>query len=488
MTSRNDDRRTACILKTLLHKSASVLVLTSIALGLGAPAYSQQQESPSGASAKKPNVIFILADDWGWGDLGVYGHQQLRTPHLDQLARRGTLWTQFYVNASVCTPSRVAFMTGQFPGKLGVHHVMDGGETSRRYGVPDYLDPKIPNIAQLLHNAGYATAHFGKWHLGRTPNAPLPERYGFDVSLTVNSNDKRGPRELGQANRPHSSARIVDETIRFVESNRHKPLFVNLWLQDTHSRLEPTIEQMEAYPNLPKGSPRRIYYSAATEADKQIGRLLQRLDEIGLSENTIVIFSSDNGPEDASIYDSSVGSAGPFRGRKRSIYDGGVRAPLIVRWTGTIPAGRVDNQSVLSGVDFLPTICALTGVPIPVGSNLDGENMAAALRGQTVRRTKLLFWEWRFRIFGDTINRSPRLAMREGNWKLLMNPDGSRVELYDIPSDQSEVDNLASQHKAAVASMSKRLLGWAAQLPKALADEDAGMNAYPFPKQEATDK
>ncbi len=459
-----------------------MLVLTSIALGSAASAFSQQRAATPEAVAKRPNVIFILADDWGWGDLSVYGHQRLRTPNLDQMARQGTLWTQFYVNASVCSPSRVAFMTGQFPGKLGVHHVMDGGETSRRYGVPDYLDPKIPNIARLLHDAGYATAHFGKWHMGRTPDAPLPEAYGFDVSLTNNSNDKRGPRELGQAKRPHSSARIVDETIRFMESNRHQPFFVNLWLQDTHSRLEPTPEQMEAYPNLPKDSPRRIYYSVATDADKQIGRLLHRLDEMSLSENTIVIFSIDNGPEDPSVYDFSVGSAGPFRGRKRSIYDGGVRVPFIVRWPGTVPAGRVDNQSVLSGVDFLPTICHFTGVPIPANLDVDGENMSAVLRGHTVRRSKPLFWEWRFHIFGDTINHSPRLAMRVGNWKLLMNPDHSRVELYDIKSDGLEVNNLASQHKALVASMSKRLLVWAARLPKAQADKDAGSNAYPFPK------
>ncbi len=156
--------------------------------------------------------------------------------------------------------------------------------------------------------------------------------------------------------------------------------------------------------------------------------------------------------------------------------------PFIVRWPGTVPAGRVDNQSVLSGVDFLPTICHFTGVPIPANLDVDGENMSAVLRGHTVRRSKPLFWEWRFHIFGDTINHSPRLAMRVGNWKLLMNPDHSRVELYDIKSDGLEVNNLASQHKALVASMSKRLLVWAARLPKAQADKDAGSNAYPFPK------
>lgn len=481
--SSNDDKRIAYLLVTLLHKSASVLVLTSIALVLAASAFSQQRTATPGASVKKPNVIFILADDWGWGDLGVYGHEQLRTPNLDGLAGQGTLFTQFYVAGSVCSPSRAAFMTGHYPARHRIHgHIAEPAENARR-GMPNFLDPTIPTVTKLLKDAGYTTGHFGKWHLGSGPGAQLPNVYGIDDYVTLNGNDKRGAAALGGApNRPRSSELIINETIRFVEANRDKPFFVNTWLFDTHAVLAPTEEQMKAYPNM-KGA-LRIYYSAATNADHHIGRLLKRLDELGLSENTIVIFSSDNGPEDIHISNAShsgVGSAGPFRGRKRSLYEGGVRVPFIVRWPGRVPTGRVDNRTVFGGVDFLPTICSLAGAKLPGNLALDGEDLSAALLGKSVERTKPLFWEWRFKIFGHTSNKSPMLAMRDGRWKLLMNPDRSRVELYDMTREQTEMNNMASQHDEVVAKMSKRVLQWQQTLPPGPVEKDAGSDAYRFP-------
>jgi N-acetylgalactosamine-6-sulfatase len=258
---------------------------------------------------------------------------------------------------------------------------------------------------------------------------------------------------------------------------------VQAWLLDTHARLQPDEKQLAAYPGLLGAT--RIYYAAATNADAQIGRLLRRLDELGLARNTLVIFSSDNGPEDIVIGNASehgVGSAGPFRGRKRSLYEGGVRVPFIVRWPAAVPAGRVDNDTALASVDFLPTLCALAGVPLPPAYAGDGEDLSAALRGTPRGRTRPLFWEWRFRIFGHVHNRSPRLAIRDGRWKLLMNPDRSRVELYDIPRDPGEMDNQADRNPDIVSRLSRRLLDWHAALPEGPVEPEAGSNTYPWPR------
>ncbi len=454
--------------------TASGALLAAPSLGGLERAFAQQT-----GSRRKPNIIFILGDDWGWGDLGCYGHRALRTPHLDKMAAQGTLWTNFYCNGSVCSPSRAAFMTGRFPADMGIHHIMGPG--NKPFGVPEFLDPQIPNVARLLKGAGYATAHFGKWHLGATGDAPPVTAYGFNEAIGFVSKDASALEKLGKKNRPNASTRIVDEAIRFLGAHREQPVYLNLWLLDTHTKLEPTAEQMEAYKGLPEGGARRIYYSAATDSDRQIGRLLDYLDQNNLSQNTLVVFSSDNGPEETSLTDVSVGSAGPFRGRKRSLYEGGIRVPFIARWPGAVPAGRIDNGSVLSGVDFLPTFCALAGVAVPQGANLRGQDMSAALRGQTVRRQNPLFWEWRFHIHGPNLNRSPQLAMRQDNWKLLMNPDRSRVELYDLTRDAGEVDNLAVQNPQVVAAMSARLMAWKASVPAGKGDADAGSNTYAWP-------
>lgn len=455
---------------------------------LAVPAGAQQQQS------SRPNIVFILADDLGWGDLGCYGNRQIKTPHLDKLAQQGTLFTQFYVNGSVCSPSRAAFLTGQFPARLGLHGHLATPELNARRAMPNFLDPSVPTVTGLLQKAGYATGHYGKWHLGSGPNAPGPAAYGIreariDGGTAGNQWDIWNTHARG-----NSSERIVDETLAFIERNKNRPFYVNAWLLDTHAILNPTEEQMAPYAHLtvkgvPFKSPAQIYAAAATEADKQIGRLLAKLDEMGLSDNTIVIFSSDNGPEDIAIQNaahSGVGSAGPFRGRKRSIYEGGVRVPFIVRWPKNVPAGKVNDRTILAGVDFLPTVCALAGAPLPPGAakNLDGENLLAALRGdKAAARTRPLLWEWRFQVFNHPWNRSPVLAIREGKWKLLLNSDRTRTELYDILADPGEQNNLAGQHPDVVKRLGDRVLAWHATLPKGPLDPGAGKNDYPWPKE-----
>ncbi len=440
----------------------------------------------------RPNFVFIFADDLGWGDLGCYGNRQIKTPNLDELARKGTLFTQFYVNGSVCSPSRTAFMTGHFPARHRVHGHFAAHKQNKARAMPDWLDPEAHTVTRLLQDAGYVTGHFGKWHLGSGDGAPDPGEYGIDEHATRSSS---GPQLTGTNDpyfRAKSTAQIVDRTIQFIEKNRDKPFYVNAWTLVPHATLHPTDEQMKPYQRYaPQGVPykgaKQIYYASVSDMDHQIGRLVKRIDELGLAGNTVIAFSSDNGPEDFDIRNavhSGIGDAGPFRGRKRSIYEGGIRMPFIVRWTSRTPAGKVDDKNIVAGVDWLPTVCSLAGVRLPAGLNPDGEDMSQAILGKPQARSKPLMWEWRFRIFGDMAHKSPMLAIRDGKWKLLMNPDRSRVELYDIGNDPTELDNLADQNPRIVRELSERLLEWQKTLPAGPVDDLAGSNAYPWPTKE----
>ena len=269
-----------------------------------------------------------------------------------------------------------------------------------------------------------------------------------------------------------------------------KPFFVNCWLVDPHSTLEPNSEQLAEYDNLAssaKGftSATQVYSAVITDVDKQVGRLLSKLQELGISENTLVIFSSDNGP--APIWGgdtahSGTGSVGPLRGCKASLYEGGIRVPFIARWPGRVPAGKVDNTNTISGVDLLPTFCNLAGANIPDKRLLDGQDMSNALFGKVVEREKPLMWEYRFSPWGRHIQKSPALAIRKGEWKLMMNPDGSRTELYNVRENPTEVDNLANEFPAVVKELKQQLLAWHKSLPGLeYLPENAGSFDYPWP-------
>jgi arylsulfatase A-like enzyme len=212
---------------------------------------------------------------------------------------------------------------------------------------------------------------------------------------------------------------------------------------------------------------------------------MKGLQDLGVADNTLVVFSSDNGPEEIFIKNAGhtgVGSPGPFRGRKRSLYEGGVRVPFIVRWPGHVPAGRVDDEAIVAGCDLLPTVAKLTGATVPQGTPLDGEDVSDILLGKSRSRTRPLMWEWRFNIAGHPSNISPRLAIRDGDWKLLLNPDKSRVELYDVRKDRMQVDNVAGQHVDVVERLSGKVIEWSKTLPEGPSDPGNAENEYPWPK------
>ncbi len=454
-------------------------------------------------AAKKPNIVFILADDLGWGDLGCYGHPHIKTPHLDGLAKQGVLFTSFYVNAPTCSPARAGLMTGQFPGRMGIHSALSGSEsTNTRMGMANYLDPGIPTVTKLLHDAGYKTGLFGKWHLGHTPDAPSPVAYGIDdVRYLKGSADQVIPDDqlLRGKGRGRSSEAIMDESIRFIEENKDQPFYVNVWLTDPHAILNPTEEQMEPYKQFrPNGTQfhgaMQVYFSVVSELDKQVGRLIKKLDELGLAENTIVVFTSDNGPEhigqpDGQASHSGVGSAGPFRGHKHGVYEGGIRMPFIVRWPTHTPESKVDDTTILSGTDWLPTLCALTGSRLPAGIALDGEDMSKAFLGKPQKRKNPLMWDARYRGAWKYLDIAPQLAIRDGKWKLLMNPDKSHLELHDLILDPSEVDNLADRNPQVVKRLSLQLLKWHKSIhkrpisPGVLRATEHIPEPYPWPKE-----
>jgi arylsulfatase A-like enzyme len=457
------------------------------------------------ATNARPNVVFILTDDQGWADAHFAGHPYVKTPNLDRLAGQSTWFRQFYVAATVCSPSRCGFMTSHYPARHEIHgHFADHAQNKAR-AMPDWLDPKTVTITRLLQEAGYATGHFGKWHLGSGAGAPPPSAYGLDDSRTVNSLGPALGGEGAEAKDPYfrakSSAMIVDETIRFIRANQDRPFYVNVWTLLPHAPLKPTPEQLQVYAALaphaddPAFGPwmqkylagakdlksqMQVFCASLTDLDAQIGRLLQALDDLKLAGNTIVFLSSDNGAEDYRIGNASnagVGNTGPLRARKRSMYEGGIRTFGLVRWPGHVPAGRVDETSVIGGVDWLPTICHLAGVAVPEGVRPDGEDVSDLWMGASRPRRNPLYWEWLFPVAGGGAYQPPRLAVRDGDWKLLVNHDGGGAELYEIPKDAGEEHNVAAEYPDRVKDLTAKVLAWQKSLPPSAARDRAATDS-----------
>jgi N-acetylgalactosamine-6-sulfatase len=484
-------------MKKLQKKTAILFTLLLPVLGMGT----------SSAQEKKPNVIFILTDDQGWNDAGFAGHPYARTPNLDKFASQSTWFKQFYVASPVCSPSRAAFLTGRFPAVDGVHGHFALPEQNATRSMPNWLDPQVPNVASILKKEGYVTGHFGKWHLGHGPGAPSPEAYGFDA---VKSHVSNGPqisekqKDFGE----RSTEIIVDETINFIREHKDQPFYVDLWTLLPHAPIHVTPEQIAAYKNLAPNakdpafgpwmqkylaeakdlkSQMQVYCAALTELDAQLGRLFTALDEMNLAKNTIIVFSSDNGAEDYRIYnavDSGVGNNGPLRARKRSIYEGGVRTFGLVRWPGHVPAGKADEKSVTGAVDLLPTICKLAGAPLPANVKPDGEDVSDIWLGKPRPRTKTLFWEWMFDVTGGqaTGYMPPMLAVRDGDWKLYVNHDGSDAQLFNIPKDISEKHDVAAANPEVVKVLTAKALDWAKSLPPSPTRDKAAATKKPQPE------
>lgn len=419
--------------------------------------------------SNKPNIIFIFADDWGYGDLSSHGSTWVETPNLDQMAKEGIDFANFTVNSPVCSPSRTAVMTGQFPARNSIHQHFAGVGSNQKRGMPDWLDPTVPMLPRLLQEAGYKTGHFGKWHLGNVKGeSPTEDKYGYDEYATFNGSGTRALNAAGLAS--------VDHAVDFIERNRNDAFFVNLWLHETHLPHFPLEKYLELFDDLDER--KRVYASVIAEGDEGVGRILDLLKELNIDENTLVVFSSDNGPEAAR--DSShkihrknnpeglggyysVGESGGLKGQKRSLYAGGIRVPFIVRWPGKVPEGIIDANSVMTAVDLLPTFLEVAGVKMPDGYQPDGESVLSAIEGKGFERTKPIFWEWKGGVSKDYT--WPSMGIREGKWKLITNKALNRTELYDIEGDWAETIDVAANNPEVVQKLSEKLDEWKASLP-----------------------
>jgi arylsulfatase A-like enzyme len=439
-------------------------------------------------AAERPNVLFILVDDLGYGDLSCTGNAEVRTGNLDRLAREGIRFTQFYANSPICSPSRVAFTTGQYPARYRIHSYLASRRRNRERGMRDFLDPRAPAVARTFQRAGYATAHFGKWHMGGgrdVGEAPLPQAYGFDESLVSfeglgdrvlppgalsQQSEELGRGRIDRAPKHRLTEIYVDRAIDFVERRARQgqqPFYAHLWLNDVHDAHVPSAGRLAEFERF-SGNPHvQRFYAVLAEMDAQLGRLIEFIDGAGLAEETIILLTSDNGPTAWPSYYRQghypPGSTAGFRGRKWSLYEGGIRMPLIVRWPGRIPAGQVDDQTIFAAIDYFPTICRLADIEPPPAA-LDGEDLSAAFLGRATERQRPVFWEYgrdeSYLKPWDSFDRSPNLAVRDGRWKLLMRHEGNRLELYDLSQRTDELENVAAQHPQLGRRLAEQLLGW----------------------------
>ena len=443
--------------------------------------------SQAGADQTRPNIILVFIDDMGWGDFSCFGNKDAKTPHIDRLASEGIRFEQFYVNSPICSPSRTAISIGQYPQRWRITSFLSNRNHNIQRGMAQWLDPKAPMLARSLQKSGYATGHFGKWHMGGQRNvadAPAITAYGFDASLT--NFEGMGPKLLPLVLRPGQkepgkiwgdaerlgtgykwmlrskiTGGFVDAAIPFIQAAKKakKPFYVNLWPDDVHSPFWPPVDKWA-------DGKRGLYHSVLQEMDRQLARLFDLIkNDATLRDNTLILVCSDNGPE------LGAGSAGPFRGFKTHLYEGGVRSSLIAWGPGILKVkGHVDRKSVFSAIDLVPTLLDMTDTPYPDGVKFDGESLSSTLAGEGGSRRAPIFFRRppdRDAFYG--VSDLPDLAMREGNWKLLCEYDGTDAELYNMTSDRAEKNNVADTNQDVVKRMTKAVLAWHASMP-----EDAG--------------
>ncbi len=421
----------------------------------------------SAMAAEQPNVIFIMADDQGSVDLGCYGAKDLVSPHTDALAARGLRFTQFYSAAPVCSPSRAGTLTGRWPVRAGVP-----GNCASQKGETGALPSTELTIAEMFKDAGYATAHIGKWHLGYTPETS-PQAQGFDHSFGhmggcidnwshffywsgPNIHDLwRNGAEVFHDGEFFPDL-MVREASRFMERHREKPFFIYYALNTPHYPYQGDAKWLEHFKHLPY--PRRLYAAFLAAQDERLGVLFAKVDALGLRERTIIVFQSDNGHSTEERAHFGGGSAGPYRGAKFSLFEGGIRLPAIISWPGKLPRNEVRDQ-VGHACDWLPTLAELAGVK-PPAVPLDGRSLVPVLRDATAaspHASHALHWQ---------VGTGPNAdwAVREGDWKLIGNtrdttdrrrPEKASLFLANIQTDPGEKTNLADKHPDIVARLRK---------------------------------
>jgi arylsulfatase A-like enzyme len=422
----------------------------------------------------RPNVIVILADDLGWADLGCYGSTYHRTPHLDRLARDGLRFTDAYAACPVCSPTRAALLTGRYPARLHLTDWLPGrpdrpDQRLLRPAIAQHLPPEVPTVAELLHAAGYATGHVGKWHLGGAGFGPRDR--GFDVNV---AGDQRGSppgyfapfrdpqgRFLPGLEDAEPGAYLTDALTgaaqKFVERNKDRPFFLYLAHYAVHIPLQARAAVTARYPagGQPGTQNNPVYAAMVESVDESVGRLRAKLAELGLAERTVLLFTSDNGG--LSVREgpnTPATSNAPLREGKGYLYEGGIREPLLVYWPGVTRAGSVSSTPVCS-IDFLPTILDVCRVSADVKT--DGIDLVPLLQGGAAPAREALYWHYPH--YSNQGGR-PGGAVRAGDWKLLEFYEQGRQELYDLKADVGEVRNRIADKPEVAKELLGKLRAW----------------------------
>jgi arylsulfatase A-like enzyme len=440
-----------------------------------ASAQASSRLSPKNTDTNKPNVILIMADDLGWGDVGFNGNEKIITPHLDKMAESGIRFTNFYAAAPLCSPTRASVLTGRSPFRQGIFAAHTGA-----------MRPAEKTIAEVLKKEGYSTGFFGKWHLGwvepdkvetRGSYSP-PWHHGFDEVFATKSavptwNPTLYPenwRGFGKGkngawggsiyvenglpvteNLEGDDSRIVmDRAIPFIEKSvkEEKPFLATIWFHTPHEPVVAGPEYLALYPNLSEDQ--KHLYGCITAMDEQIGRLKAYLNDNGLAENTILFFCSDNGPADA-LTRKGIASAGPFRGHKHQMWEGGLRVPSVIEWPGHIEAGQTTNYQA-STVDYLPTILDMLNLPEIKKIPLDGISLLPMLNGKSKKRSVPIVSGYQ-RLYKNT----EMYAFIDGQYKICNPEPGDEMMLFDLEADPSESKNLANEKPELLTKMKEDL-------------------------------
>jgi len=465
----------------MLTRRAFVKSLGALGLAGLAGALRPAQAAPP---PQKPNFVFFLIDDMGWRDLACYGSTFYETPNIDRLAAQGMRFTSAYAACPVCSPTRASIMTGKYPARL---HLTDWIPSHERpyakLRIPDWtrhLALEELTIAEALKPAGYVSASIGKWHLG--DEEFWPDKQGFDLNV-AGCQMGQPPSYFSPYKIPtiqpgpdgeYLTDRLADEAVSFIEKNKDRPFFLYLPHYAVHSPLMAKKEMVEKYQAKPKadeGQTNATYAAMIQSVDDCVGKVCAKLEALGLADRTIVFFMSDNGGVVRTT------SNAPLRAGKGTLYEGGIREPMIVRWPGAVKPASVCDE-VVTSVDFFPTILTMAGVMWESEGRLDGANLVPLLtRGARLQRDAVY---WHYPHYHNT---TPGGAIRAGDWKLIEYFEDGRVELYNLKDDLGETKDLASAMPERAAELRKKLADWrqavGAQMPTPNPDYDPAKSAQP---------
>lgn len=430
----------------------------------------------SAQSPDKPNIVFILADDLGFKDVGFNGSDYYETPNIDKLAKQGMIFNNAYTGGANCAPSRACLISGQYTPRHGIYAVgsTNKGPISEMRLMPvknnQHLSPSNYTMAEALKSAGYATGIFGKWHIGTANQGTAPRDQGFDISMDAN-----GSKKISVTDDPKAIFQITDSAYKFIKENKNKPFFAYVSHHAVHGNHQARAATLAKFKAKKKGHYHNdaLFAACVYDFDEAVGKLLNHIKELGLEKNTLVVFSADNGGTPNSPQE-------PLRGNKGSFYEGGIRVPFIAKWPGKIKPGTFNNTPVIN-LDLYPTFAALAHAKIPANKIVDGENLLPIFLGQRSKTARdKIFWHFpgyldRAVIRGrDSIFRTrPVTTMRKGDFKIMLyheewvldggwdrRTSNNSVELFDLKTDPGEHNNIASSNPQKRDEMIKDLQTW----------------------------